>query len=123
MSKQPVASLSDDDLLDTFVACAHQWGKFSEAGSIPKVNRLVKQLVTLTRELESRDPAVRLRLAPLLDSRDPGVRFQAGYELLALLPDRARAAIESIGQAGLYGLSGRAKMFLSAVDDCEYVPK
>ena len=122
MTKEALNALTDEGLVEKFAQYAHEWGEACAAGNTSRAGKMVFRLRDLSNELKSRGPAARMKLAPLMVSMDPGTRYYAAHHLLALLPEQSRAAITSVWDAGLYGISGTAGMTLGNLEDGTFTP-
>jgi hypothetical protein len=93
---------------------------------------LIKHLQAIEEILRARGPEARKVLVPLLSYR-PGslqlfadqtaqVRLNAAKELLAVVPDEARATLEELAAHGPSFQSGSAGMCLQLLDDGIFKP-
>lgn len=89
---------------------------------IPRYTRLYKQMVEIRNELKSREGDQRRALIPLLQSDNVQVRLMAANTLLAIAPDLARKALESVRDFGLMPQAAEASSMLEAVDTGRFVP-
>ncbi|MFC0241260.1 DUF2019 domain-containing protein [Rhodopseudomonas telluris] len=88
-----------------------------------RYNRLFGQMVAICDELKSRDDDQRLALLPLLQSQNVQVRLMAAIQLLALAPQQARDALESVIVSGYTPQDVQARSMLRALDEGTYVPQ
>lgn len=86
-----------------------------------RYNRLFGQMVAICDELKSRAGDQRLALLPLLQSENVQVRLMAAIQLLALAPDQARSALESVVASGYMPQVADARGMLRALDEGTYV--
>lgn len=86
-------------------------------------NRLYKKMERIRAELKKMPGDQRRALLPLLSHPNVQVRLKAAHSLLALYPDLARSALESICDSGIEPQNGEAAMALSGLDEGSYIPK
>jgi hypothetical protein len=87
-----------------------------------KYNRLYAMMVDIRNELKRREGDQRRALLPLLDHPNLQVRMKAANTLLAIWPDLARKALESVRESKTYPQAMDAGMTLSALDNGTFVP-
>jgi hypothetical protein len=87
-----------------------------------KYNRLYATMVDIRNELKHREGDQRRALLPLLDHPNVQVRMMAADTLLAISPDLARKALESVRESKIYPQAMDAGMTLSALDNGTFVP-
>jgi hypothetical protein len=85
-------------------------------------NRLYAMMVDVRNELKRREGDQRHALLPLLDHPNPQVRMKAANTLLAISPDLARKALESVRESKIYPQAMDAGMTLSALENGTFVP-
>ena len=88
-----------------------------------KYNRLYKEMERIRAELKKMPGDQRRALLPLLSHPNVQVRLKAAHSLLALYPDLARRALESIRESGIEPQNGEAAMAISGLDEGSYIPK
>ena len=86
-------------------------------------NRLYKEMERIKAELKKMPGDQRRALLPLLSHPNVQVRLKAAHSLLALYPDLARRALESIRESGIEPQNGEAAMAISGLDEGSYIPK
>jgi|SRR5690242_16938124 hypothetical protein len=86
-------------------------------------NRLYKEMERIKAELKKMPGDQRRALLPLLSHPNIQVRLKAAHSLLALYPDLARRALESIRESGIEPQNGEAAMAISGLDEGSYIPK
>jgi hypothetical protein len=79
-------------------------------------------MMDIRNELRRREGDQRRALLPLLDHPNVQVRLKAAITMLAVAPELARAALESVRDSGILPQSADAEGMLEAVDDGSYVP-
>jgi hypothetical protein len=87
-----------------------------------KYNRLYGKMVDVRNELKHREGDQRRALLPLLDHPNVQVRMMAADTLLAISPDLARKALESVRESKIYPQAMDAGMTLRALDHGTFVP-
>jgi hypothetical protein len=87
-----------------------------------KYNRLYAMMVDIRNELKRREGDQRRALLPLLDHPNLQVRMKAATTLLAISPDLARKALESVSESKIYPQARDAGMTLSALENGTFVP-
>jgi hypothetical protein len=87
-----------------------------------KYNRLYARMQDIRNELKRREGDQRGALLPLLDHPNLQVRMKAAHTVLAISPNRARKALESVRDSGIFPQAADAAGTLSALDDGFYVP-
>jgi hypothetical protein len=87
-----------------------------------KYNRLYAMMVDIRNELKRRDGDQRRALLPLLDHPNVQVRLKAAITVLAVAPELARRALESIRDSGILPQSADAEGMLETIDKGTYVP-
>jgi hypothetical protein len=87
-----------------------------------KYNRLYAMMVDIRNELKRREGDQRRALLPLLNHPNLQVRMKAAHTVLAISPDRARKALESVRDSEIFPQSADAAGSLRALDDGTYVP-
>lgn len=88
-----------------------------------RYNRLFGQMVAICDELKSRAGDQRLALLPLLKAPNVQVRMMVAIQLLALAPEKARSALESVVASGYMPQVADARGMLRALDEGTYVPQ
>jgi hypothetical protein len=87
-----------------------------------KYNRLYAMMVDIRNELKRREGDQRRALLPLLDHPNIQVRMAAADTLLAISPDLARKALESVRESKIYPQAMDAGMTLRALANGTFVP-
>ena len=87
-----------------------------------KYNRLFGKMVDVLNELKRREGDQRRALLPLLDHPNIQVRLKAAIALLAVAPDLARKALESVRDSDIMPQCADASSILEAFDNGSYVP-
>jgi hypothetical protein len=87
-----------------------------------KYNRLYANMQDVRNELRKREGDQRRALLPLLDHPNVQVRMMAANTLLAISPDLARKALESVRASEISPQAMDAGMMLRGLDDGSYVP-
>jgi len=132
MSKpNKLADLSNQQLIDEYVDLSRQQGAALEKDDTQKFNRLFDKFVPVREEIRRRGDEVRKELIPLLkrspdESRlDYGAaqrRRNAAFDLMAIVPDLAKATLEELAKSPLLDISARASLSLSNLEDGIWKP-
>jgi hypothetical protein len=88
-----------------------------------RYTRLYKAMERVRAELRSMPGDQRRALLPLLSHPNVQVRLRAAHSLLALYPDLARDALESIRRSGIEPQNGDAASAIRRLDEGSYIPK
>lgn len=88
-----------------------------------KYNRLYKEMERIRADLKKMPGDQRKALLPLLGHSNVQVRLATARSLLALYPDLARNALESIRESGIEPQNGEAATAIRRLDEGSYVPK
>lgn len=88
-----------------------------------KYNRLFAEMNRIRKELQEMPGDQRRALLPLLSHSNVQVRLAAARSLLALYPDLARNALESIRKSGIEPQNGEAATAIRRLDEGSYIPK
>jgi Domain of unknown function (DUF2019) len=89
---------------------------------IKKYNRLYTMMLDIRNELKRREGDQRRALLPLLRHPNVQVRLKAAITMLAVAPELARTALESVRDSGILPQSADAEEMLEAIDNGSYVP-
>jgi HEAT repeat protein len=122
MTAEPLAHLSDAQLVEKFAELAHQAGEAVLDSEVSEANRAIRSLWAIEDVLRSRGREARQKLISLLDEKNRFVRYYAAKSLLGLVPERARAVIEWNAKNGFDAIAGDANGLLRAFDTGEYKP-
>jgi hypothetical protein len=127
ITPEKAQAMKNDDLLSAFVnfAIAQADGEL-DLVNVAVLNRLYKPWRAVCDEFRRRGPDVRRLLIPLMEFKSPGkgrvdspayqVRLNAARELLAVVPDQARATLKAISKGTTYPQGLQAGMCLYYVD-------
>lgn len=88
-----------------------------------KYNRLFAEMNRIRKKLQEMPGDQRRVLLPLLSHSNVQVRLAAARSLLALYPDLARNALESIRKSGIEPQNGEAATVIRRLDEGSYIPK
>jgi hypothetical protein len=111
-----------DSLVELFRKYALEQEQAMLHGNQAKVNDLYWQLKAVREELRSREGDQRLALLRLYDDPSPQVRIKAVKATLAVAPEKARRALESLANSKEYPASGEAGMSVWALDEGIFKP-
>jgi len=132
MSEDRYSDMTNDQLAHAFLKISIDEADALGRSKMRVVNKLVKHLQAVEAVLRTRGPEARKVLVPLL-TYQPGslrlfadqiaqVRLNAAKELLAVVPDQARATLEDLAARGPSFQSGSAGMCLQLLDDGVFKP-
>ncbi|MBV9394805.1 MAG: DUF2019 domain-containing protein [Methylobacteriaceae bacterium] len=116
MKKQNLKTMSTAALVDLFRDYSLEQDTAMIYGEQPKVNRLVWKLKDVADELKSRIGDQRSGLLTLYDHRNAQVRVNAIKATLAVAPQKARAALETLANSKEFPAAGEAGMSIVALD-------
>jgi Domain of unknown function (DUF2019) len=131
MTNRQYSDMSDEQLGKAFVEISVKEADAMGLRDSRAVNKLIKQLRAVKEVLRARGPEARKVLQPLLSypaSRSPfadqaaQVRLNAAKELLAVVPEQARATLEHLAAHGPSAQSGDAGMCLQFLQDGVFKP-
>lgn len=112
MSRNPLSSLSAEQLRERFIGIAMEQGDALLGGATRTFNRLYGQMREIELELKSRPSDQRSVLLTLLDHPNLAVRWKAALATAAISPQAAREALESVARSGEMPIAGHAGMNL-----------
>jgi hypothetical protein len=119
-SRNQAASVQE--LVERFTSIAAAQYDAIQKDHHSRYNRLYAQMEEVRGELKSCDGDQRRALIPLLKSNNSQLRLKAAITLLAVAPDLARKALESVRDSGIFPQCADAGMMLDGIDDGSYVP-
>jgi hypothetical protein len=122
MKKPNLQQIPIDDLVQRFRDLALAQDEAFLQGEQAKVNRLFWQLEEVEEELKSHSGDQRSALLRLYDHPNAQVRVKAIKATLAVAPERARQALESLANSKEYPASGEAGMSIWALDQGIFKP-
>jgi len=132
MTKLDHSEMTNEQLANAFVEISLREADAIGRGSVRGMRELFDQLRALKEALRARGPEARKVLLPLLsyspasrsvfDDQAAQVRLNAARELLAVVPEPARATLEDLAMRGPSAQSGRAGMCLQLLDDGIFKP-
>jgi Domain of unknown function (DUF2019) len=124
--------MSNEQLANAFVEISIKEADAMGLRKSREVNSLIRQLRAVEETLRSRGLEARKALVPLLgysDARssfakelEAQVRLNAAKELLAVVPEQARATLEDLAAHGPSAQRGDAGMCLQFLDDGVFKP-
>lgn len=113
---------SVQELVERFVSIGlAQYDALYVADTV-KFNRLYREMEQVRSELKQREGDQRRALLPLLDHPNLQVRMKAANSVLAISPQLARKALESVRDSGILPQSADAEGMLDAVQKGWFVP-
>jgi Domain of unknown function (DUF2019) len=121
--KRQLKTMSADELVNLFRDYALEQDKAMLYGEQAKVNRLVWKLKDIADELKSRTGDQRSALLSLYDHRNAQVRVNAIKATLAVAPQKARQALETLASSNEFPAAGEAGMSIVALDRGIFKPR
>lgn len=115
MKSSNLVDMTVPQLVDRFMALALDQDKALLREEIAKVNRIFDHLENVEAELKSRPGDQRRALLRLYDHPNAQVRLKAVKATLAVAPDAARRALQSIADSREYPQAGEAGMSIRAL--------
>ncbi len=122
MSRMELDTLTDAQLVDRFTTLSLQQYDATEIDDSKTYTKLFHRLHAVDGVLRKRGLDARRALLPLLDHKNAQVRLNAAHELLAIVPEHARATLEALAKFAPGPQRGRAGMALMRLDSGEYKP-
>jgi Domain of unknown function (DUF2019) len=122
MNPLALKGMSLDQLLKRFVDFALEQDRGLLQGDITRVNKLGEALHAISTEMKSREGDQRRILLRLYDHPNIEVRLAAAKATVAVAPEMARRAIQTIAESGEYPQAGDAGMALRSIDQGTFKP-
>jgi hypothetical protein len=122
MTGNGIHGISVDELVERFNAIALAQYDANWLLQTARYNRLFKKMTEVENELKSREGDQRRALMPLLRSSNVQVRMMAAFALLAIAPELAVKALESVRDVHEMPQSAEASSMLGAVREGTYIP-
>ena len=122
MAQSKIQAASVQELVARFVSIGLAQYDALYVVDTRKYNRLYAQMQDIRNELKLREGDQRRALLPLLDHPNLQVRMKAAHTVLAISPDIARIALESVRDSGIFPQAADAAGTLGALDDGRYIP-
>jgi hypothetical protein len=113
---------SVQELVERFVSIGLAQYEALYVVDIQKFNRLYREMEDVRSELKRREGDQRRALLPLLEHPNLQVRMKAANSVLAISPQLARKALESVRDSGILPQSADAEGMLDAVQKGSFVP-
>ena len=122
MRRVDLRKLTEEQLLERFVAIGEAQDDASLYGDIPEFNRLYRLKVAVVDELQLRPGDQRSILISLYDHENLQVRLNAVTGTLALAPAQGRQVLQEMADSMKQPYAGDAGMTLSALDEGVFKP-
>ncbi len=122
MSDGQIETLPMEQLVERYVKLSLAQCDATEVDDHETYNELFDEIGTISNVLRARGADARRALLPLLSHENAQVRFNAAHDLLAIEPERARAALEWVAKWGPGPQRGSAGMSLHRLDSGQYKP-
>ena len=120
--KPTLSDMTVAQLEEHFTAMALDQDDALLDGRYAKYNRLYDQMESLQAELKMRRGDQRRTLLPLLQHSNAQVRLKAAIATLAVAPEEARKALQTISDRNEYPQAAEARDMMEVLDDGTYTP-
>ena len=121
MSRSKMHDMSVDALVQLFIRIALDQDRAMRVDDNVKYNRLYGQMEDVEEELKGRAGDQRRALIPLLGHSNPQVRLKSAIATLALAPETARRALQTISDWNEYPQAADARGVMSALDEGRFI--
>lgn len=115
-------NMTAEELVERYVAISLQQYEAEERDEISRYNRLFGLWRAVEAELKSREGDQRRALLPLLQHRNLQVRLNAATDMLAVAPEAARRALETIRDSHWMPYAGTAESRLGGLYEGRFKP-
>ena len=122
MSDAQIESLPTEQLVQRYVTFSLEQFDATQTDDHDTYNELYDRIKAISKVLRERGADAHRALLPLLGHENAQVRFNAAHDLLAIEPERARAALEWVAKWAPLPQRGSAGMSLHRLDSGEYKP-
>jgi hypothetical protein len=122
MTRENLAVLTVDQLVERFVEIAHEQQKAELHSDLRRTRALYWKMDAVENELRARPGDQRQALVPLLRHGNIQVMIKAALSTLALEPKKARMVLEAISLSGRQPQALEAGMSLRFLDDGIFKP-
>jgi hypothetical protein len=119
----PLEQLTVPDLVQCFLSTTHAQYEAELRSETGKYNRLYRHMREIEDELKNREGDQRRALLPFLNHANVQVRLMAAGSLLAIVPARAKKALETVRDSRIVPQSVSAGFLLDGTEDGSFVPK
>lgn len=119
---RPTPEMTTEELVELFTAIALEQHDAMLDDRYAAYKTLYSQMEALRGTLKERPGDQRQALAPLLQHKNPQVRLKAAITLLAIAPDAATLALQTISDRNEYPQAAYARGMLESIEDGSYVP-
>ena len=113
---------SVQELVERFVSIGLAQYEALYVVDVGRFNRLYREMEDVRNELKRREGDQRRALLALLEHPNLQVRMKAANSVLAISPQLARKALESVRDSGILPQSADAARMLDAVQNGSFVP-
>jgi len=115
-------NMTAEELVERYVAISLEQYEASEEDEISRLNRLYGLWRAVAAELKGREGDQRRALLPLFAHRNLKVRLNAAEDTLAIAPDAAQRALETIRDSHWMPYAGTAESRLRGLDEGRFKP-
>jgi hypothetical protein len=118
-----LAQLTVPDLVQRFLSTTLAQYEAELRSETGKYNRLYRDMSEIERELKNRAGDQRRALLPFLNHANVQVRLMAAGSLLAIVPVRAKKALETVRDSRIVPQSVSAGLLLDGIENGSFAPK
>ena len=122
MKRTKLQGVTVDQLVARFTTIPLDQDKALRSGQHAKFNRLFDDLEAIKQELQNRAGDQRRALIALLAHPNAQVRLKSAIATLALVPDAARATLQTISDQNEYPQAAYARDMINALGDGRFIP-
>jgi Domain of unknown function (DUF2019) len=123
MTRVNVALLTDEELIERFVAIALEQDYVERMDEpVSEYNRLYDLMEEVEGELKSRGGDRRSLLLPLYAHENAHVRLKAALATLAVAPEASRDVLQKLSDRNRPPEASNARRMLRALDEGRYIP-
>ena len=123
MKRAKLQDMAMNQLVERFTAIGIEQDQALLRRQHTKFNRLFDEMVAIEDELKRRDGDQRRQLLPLYNHPNAQVRLNAAKATLAVAPEPARRALQTIADSREYPQAGNAGMSLDNLELGIFKPK
>jgi len=122
MKRKPPSGMTDEELVERFVAISLDQDDALLGGEVGRFNRLYDQKIAVLNELKSRHGDQRRLLLRLFDHPNAQVRLNAAKATLAVAPETAQMQLQAIRDSKEYPQALDAGMSIRGLEEGTYKP-
>ncbi len=115
-------TLTDSELIESFLVCAKEQEKALLGGTIREYTRHFNKMRALDEVFRVRGYTVQSMLLPFLNDRNEGVRYWSAKRLFIVDPIKSRATMEQLAKDMWSPIGAEARSTLSRIDSGQFNP-